>query len=250
MENRTEFKGKFVLVTGASSGIGFQIAKDFISRGAYVAAHYCSGRKGAEKLLRFAGKGKCAVFQADFSSAGSVKKLWSSLLAWSRGRIDILVNNAGEVYDPAPIDDLTETAWDRTFQVNVRAPFFLSRTALKVMSKNREGRIINISSIGVKFGGGATTAHYSASKAALEAVGRSIAKAGAPFNVLVNTVRPGVTDTPLHRKARKADMDRRVALIPLKRMARPEEISAAVIFLAGAGGSYITNTVMDVAGGE
>lgn len=239
-----------VLVTGASGGIGFQIASDFLENGASVGAHYYSDRKRAEKLLGMGMEGQCRLFQADFSKTEEVLSLWDQFIEWSSGRVDALVNVAGEASKPMPLDQLDEVAWDRTFHINVKAPFLLSRAALATMSVQRSGRIINISSIGVKFGGGITTTHYSASKAALEAITKSFAKAGAPFNVLVNAVRAGVTDTPMHEKVGKPNMSDRISLIPLRRLASPKEISDAVLFLASDKSSFTTGTIMTVAGGE
>ena len=242
-------KGKRVLVTGASSGIGYQIALDLLKEGAIVAAHYRSNEAGVRKLFAFAESGQCQIFQADFSQSGEVRRLWRKFIDWSNG-IDVLVNNAGETAFPVPLAELSDEAWDKTFQVNVKAPFLLSQAALSAMEDQGSGRIVNISSIGVKFGGGVTTAHYSASKAALEALTMSFAKAGAPFNVLVNAVRAGVTDTPLHEKIGRPIWPDRVDLIPLKRPAQPSEISKAVLFLASDSSSYITGTILTVAGGE
>ncbi|KKU53094.1 MAG: hypothetical protein UX74_C0005G0028 [Parcubacteria group bacterium GW2011_GWA2_47_10b] len=250
MKASNQLKNNYVLITGASSGIGFQIAKDFLSEGALAGVHYCRNKKGIEKLRKCAKPGQCRIFQADFSRSEEVLRLWDEFILWSKNRIDVLVNNAGEVGERIPLRELSEEAWDMAFQVNVKAPFLLSRAALSVMSKQRSGRIINISSIGVKFGGSPTTAHYSASKAALEAMTGSFAKAAAPFNVLVNVVRAGVTDTPLHTKTSRRDLSRRTAMIPLKRLARPAEISNVVIFLAGKKSSFITKAIIDVAGGE
>ena len=242
-------KGKRVLVTGASSGIGFQVAYDLLKGGAVVGAHYRHNQAGVQKLLEYAEHGHCRSFQADFTHSAEVLGLWDEFMNWSQG-IDVLVNNAGEAVAPMPLGDLSEDAWDRTFQVNVKAPFLLSRAALSSMAEQRSGRIINVSSIGVKYGGGITTVHYSASKAALEATTRSFAKAGAPFNVLVNAIQAGVTDTPLHEKVGRHDMSQRIDLIPLKRLALPSEISEAVLFLASERSSYITGTILTVAGGE
>lgn len=250
MKSNNQFRNNHVLVTGASSGIGFQIAKDFLSEQALVAVHYCRNKKGLEKLRKYAKPGQCRIFQADFSRSEEVLRLWDEFILWSKNRIDVLVNNAGEVSQPMALKELTEETWDRVFQVNVKAPFLLSRAALSIMSRQRSGRIINISSISAKFGGSPTTVHYSASKAALEAITRSFAKAAAPFNVLVNTVRPGVTDTPLHKKIGRKDITKRTAMIPLKRAALPSEISNVVMFLAGKKSSFITKTIIDVAGGE
>lgn len=250
MKKNYLLKDRFVLVTGASSGIGFQIAKDFLSQGANVGVHYCRNKKGIEKLLKYARPHQCRIFKADFSYSVQIHSLWDEFVLWSNGRSDVLVNNAGEVVRTMPLGQLTEEVWDKTFQINVKAAFFLSQAALTVMSKQRWGRIINISSIGVKFAGSPTTVHYSASKAALEAVTRSFAKAGASFNVLVNCVRPGVTDTSLHKKAGRKDLSSRIALIPLGRIGKPSEISNVVMFLASQKSSFITNTIIDVAGGE
>lgn len=242
-------KDKRVLVTGASGGIGFQIASDFLGQGAAVGAHYRSNEAAARKLLELAQPGQCQLFQADFTQTGEIMRLWDQFIQWSHG-IDVLVNNAGEAPNPVPLAQLDEETWDKAFQVNVKATFLLSQAALSVMEQQKAGRIINISSIGVKYGGGVTTVHYSASKAALEALTKSFAKAGAESNVLVNTVRAGVTDTPLHSKIGLSDLSSRVNMIPLKRLARPSEISEAVMFLAGGRSSYVTGTTLTVAGGE
>jgi 3-oxoacyl-[acyl-carrier protein] reductase len=250
MDSKLSLKDKVVLVTGASGGIGLQIAKDLIGEGAIVGAHYRRNLEGAKELLAIGGAGRCKLFQADFSKTDQVLKLYSEFMEWSGTKIDVLINNAGEVALPMELCDITEEAWDHVFQVNTKAPFLLSRAALFDMTKQKHGRIINISSIGVKYGGGKATLHYSASKAALEAITRSLAKAGAPCNVLVNALRVGVTETPLHEKNLFSDMDARVKLIPLKRFAAPSEIASIVLFLASDLSSYITNSVIDVAGGE
>jgi len=242
-------KGKKVLVTGASSGIGFQIAQDFLEKGASVGVHYRSNEQGARELMSVGVPGQCQIFQADFHNSQNAFRLWDEFYAWANG-IDVLVNNAGEAVAPVPFEELSEESWDNTFQVNVKAAFLLSRAALSEMKKQRSGRIISISSIGLKFGGGINTVHYSASKAALEALTNALAKAGAPFNVLANTVRAGVTDTPMHKKIGRTDLSDRSTLIPLKRLADTTEISDAVQFLAGDHSTFITGTVLTVAGGE
>jgi NAD(P)-dependent dehydrogenase (short-subunit alcohol dehydrogenase family) len=249
MKDKNQLKNKYVLVTGASSGIGFQIAKDFLLEGAFVGVHYCNNLKGAKRTLKYAKNKQCKIFKSDFSSSKEVSALWNEFILWSKGRIDILVNNASFV-KPMPLENLSEEEWDRTFQVNLKAAFQLSRAAFSIMSKKKNGRIINISSGGWKYGGGKDTVHYSASKAALEALTMAFAKMGAPHNVLVNAIRPGATKTPFHKKIGRNDLSARINLVPLKRLAKPSEISNAVLFLASSKSSFITNTIIDVAGGE
>jgi NAD(P)-dependent dehydrogenase (short-subunit alcohol dehydrogenase family) len=249
MKDKKQLKNKYVLVTGASSGIGFQIAKDFLLEGAFVGIHYHNNLKGAKRLLKYAKSKQCKIFKSDFSSYKEVSALWNEFVLWSKGRIDVLVNNASFV-KPMSLENLSEEEWDRTFQVNLKSAFQLSRAAFPVMSKKKNGRIINISSGGWKYGGGKDTIHYSASKAALEALTIAFAKRGAPHNVLVNAIRPGATKTPFHKKIGRNDLSARVKLVPLKRLAKPSEISNAVLFLASSKSSFITNTIINVTGGE
>ena len=251
MRNKNQLKNKYVLVTGASSGIGFQIAKDFLLEGAFVGVHYYNNLKGAKRTLKYAKNKHCKIFKSDFSSFKEVSALWNEFTLWSKGHIDVLVNNANFVRY-IPFENLSEEEWDKTFQVNLKAAFQLSRAAFPIMSKKKNGRIINISSGGWKYGGGKATVHYSASKAALEALTMAFAKIGAPHNVLVNAIRPGATKTPGHlqRYPDPSDFSARVNLIPLKRLAKPSEISNMVLFLASSKSSFTTNTIISVAGGE
>jgi len=249
MRQETELQGKYVLVTGASSGIGLQIARQFLQQGARVGIHYYRNRAGAEEVAGIAQKEHSRIFQADFSKSQQVYRLWDEFLEWA-GTISILVNNAGDVVAPMTLDRFSEEAWDRAFQINAKAPVILSQKAMEIMRERAWGRIINISSIGVKYGGGVSTAHYSASKAALEAVTLSLAKEGAPYSVLVNAVRAGVTNTSLHQKLGRGDLSERSKLIPLKRVADPQEIAHMVLFLASEQSSFITGGILPVAGGE
>ena len=251
MKDKNQLKNKYVLVTGASSGIGFQIAKDFLLEGAFVGVHYHDNLNGAKRILKFAKNKQCKLFKSDFSKSEEVSALWNEFIQWSKGHVDILVNNASFV-KPLSLENLSEEEWDKTFQVNLKAAFQLSRTAFSIMSKKKNGRIINISSGGWTYGGNKTNFHYGASKAALEALTMEFAKIGASHNVLVNTIRPGATETPGHiqRYPNARDISARANLVPLKRMAKPSEISNMVLFLASGKSSFITNTIMKVSGGE
>lgn len=251
MKNKNQLKNKYVLVTGASSGIGFQIAKDFLLEGAYVGIHYSKNLKGAKKLLKYAKKNQCKIFKSDFSNSEEISTLWNEFNTWSKGRIHVLINNASFVKFMS-LENLSDEEWDKTFQVNLKAAFQLSRAAFSIMSKKKNGRIINISSGGWTYGGNKDTFHFGASKAALEALTMAFAKLGAPNNVLVNAIRPGATETSGHiqRYPNTKDLIARANLVPLKRMGKPEEISNMVLFLASAKSSFITNTIIKVSGGE
>ncbi|RZD38740.1 MAG: hypothetical protein CXT78_14720 [Thaumarchaeota archaeon] len=251
MKDKNQLKNEYVLVTGASSGIGFQIAKDFLLEGAYVGIHYSKNLKGAKRLLKYAKKNQCKIFKSDFSNSKEISTLWNEFNTWSKGRIHVLINNASFVKFMS-LENLSDEEWDKTFQVNLKAAFQLSRAAFSIMSKKKNGRIINISSGGWTYGGNKDTFHFGASKAALEALTMAFAKLGAPNNVLVNAIRPGATETLGHiqRYPNTKDLIARANLVPLKRMGKPEEISNMVLFLASAKSSFITNTIIKVSGGE
>ena len=238
--------GKVVLITGASGGIGQAVALACRAQGAATALHYNRDAAAARKLAKSLGE-DAALFQADLTRPGSADKLVKAVLR-RFGRLDILVNNAGAVGASDDFLVMTEKNWDATMALNLRAPFFLARAAFRAM-KPRGGRIINLSSIAVKFGGSARSMHYAAAKSGLEATTTALARFGAPHGILVNTVRPGVIDTPFHGKFRK-NMAVRVAKIPLRRMGRPEDVARMIVFLAGPGGDFVSGQIFSVTGGE
>lgn len=242
--------GKAALITGASGGIGQAIARAFAGEGAALALHYGANRKAAETLaasLKTRGA-KPALLQADLRDLAAAGRL-AAEASRALGRLDVLVNNAGAVTDPADFLELSPEAWEETFRVNVTASFLLAREAFKIMKAQGGGRIINVSSIAARFGGSPKSMHNGASKAAVEAMTIGLARFGAPHKILVNAIRPGVIDTPMHEKFKK-NMAERVALIPLKRMGRPEEVASLAAFLAGDGGAFITGQTLAVTGGE
>jgi 3-oxoacyl-[acyl-carrier protein] reductase len=167
------------------------------------------------------------------------------------GGIDILINNAGGVVGFKDFQELDETSWNQTYQLNARAPFFLAQRAFFYMKKQGGGKIINISSIAAKYGGSERSLHYGAAKAALEAVTVGLARFGAPHNILVNAVRGGYIETQAQdRLAGEKDLKARIELIPLKRPGKPEDIAHMVLHLASRAGDFITGEVITVAGGD
>ncbi|MEE9276763.1 MAG: SDR family oxidoreductase [bacterium] len=238
-----------VLLTGASSGIGFSILCALLARGDSVFAHHRSSNPDFERLAAdesFAGR--VETFRADFEDPDQVDALMEAYdKRWER--LDALVNNAGTVIRGAKFEEIDRDLWRRTFAVNVEAPLFLSQWAFRKMTGG--GKILNIGSISAKYLGGETTFHYGVSKAALDAVTQGLARRGAPLGILVNAIRPGITDTPAHRKyTPEKDLSERVKLNPLGRMARPEEIASLALYLLSGEADYITGEVISVAGGD
>ncbi len=246
-------KGKKVLITGASSGIGAETAKLFASYGAHVGIHYNKNEENAIKLqkdIKDTG-GIADVLAGDLLEESTRSDLVQSFID-TFGRIDVLVNNAGGVIGNKPFLELDEISWRDTMALNATAPFFLSKNAFLFMKDHGGGRIINISSISAKYGGSMNTMHYGAAKAALETLTKGFAKAGAPHNILVNCIRGGVIDTPLHSRIERNNsaMEKRISLIPLKRMGKPVDIARLALFLASEAGDFITGEIFTVAGGD
>jgi 3-oxoacyl-[acyl-carrier protein] reductase len=242
--------GKRVLITGASGGIGSCLARLFAEYGALLGLHYHQNRAETETLVREIEKvgGEAVSIQADLCAPALPNLLQTFTERF--GGIDILVNNAGAVIGAVDFLDLEPQMWEQTFRLNVQNPYFLAREAFVVMKMQGGGKIINISSISAKYGGSTKTLHYGAAKAALEAVTTGLARQGAPHNILVNAVRGGFIDTPMHHKIGRANLQRRIDMIPLKRAGTPVDVARMVLFLASEACDFITGEILTVAGGD
>jgi 3-oxoacyl-[acyl-carrier protein] reductase len=235
-----------VLITGASGGIGAAIARALALRGVRLVLHYGADREGAEVTRQaLAGEGHLLV-QADLSDAGAVERLWRE--ASAAFRIDAVVNNAGIFPSHAPLaTDYPEwaAAWQRTLAINLVAPAHLSYRAARAMVEQGGGRMVNISSRGA-FRGEPSAPAYAASKAGLNALSQSLAKALAPKGVYVFVVAPGWVST--QRVAQQVQDKAVLADQPLGRVATPEEVAQVVTWCALDAPASMTGAILDVNG--
>ncbi len=240
-----QFEGKTVLVTGGARGIGRAAAEAFAGRGARVAVNDLKEAEETVNRIRKAG-GEAASFPADVSKAEQVDAMFDEIKK-SYGVVNVLVNNAGILRDGSVVL-MKEENFDEVIAVHLKGAFLCSRKALRGMIAAKSGRIINIvSPSGLT--GREGQANYSAAKGGLVSMTYSLAREMVRFNILVNAVSPGVVETEmtdsLPEKVKKQLLD----AIPMKRMASPEEIAGAILFLAGPDASYITGQVLRIDGG-
>ncbi len=239
---------KNVLVTGGTRGIGRAIVEAFAAAGARVAFTYRSSTDEAEALkTTLAARGvEVLVFQGDAASAEAADVAVEGVLrAW--GRLDVLVNNAGITRDTLMLR-MKEADWDAVIGTNLKSVFNFSRAAYRPMMRQRGGKIINMSSV-VGVVGNAGQTNYAASKAGIIGFSKSLAKELGGRGVTVNVVAPGYVATDMTAALPEAAQKAMLDAVPLGRPARPEDIAAAVLFLASPAADYITGHVLHVDGG-
>ena len=236
---------RIALVTGASRGIGQAIAKRLANEG-YLVIGTATSEKGAatvnDYLQELGGAGRVLNVQ----DAEQINQLFDSIEK-EFGNVQVLVNNAG-ITEDGLLMRMDDNAWERVLDVNLTSVFRTSKRAMKGMMKARQGRIINITSVVAAMGNAGQT-NYTASKAGIEGFTRSLAREIGSRQITVNCVAPGFIDTDMTSELDEALIQSMLNAVPLARLGKPEDIAAAVNFLASEEAGYITGTVLDVNGG-
>jgi len=241
-------QNKTALVTGGSRGIGKAIALVLADNGANVAFTYKSAAAAADEVVKaIEAKGRKALaIQSDAKNFSEANSVVEKVIAQFQ-RLDILVNNAGITKDTL-LMRMSEQDWDDVIDTNLKGAFNFSKAVCKQMMSQREGVIINISSIAGVIGNPGQT-NYAAAKAGLIGMTKTLAKELSSRNIRVNAVAPGFVDTDMTEKLTPQQKEALIGMIPLKRTAKPEEIASVVLFLASQASSYVTGQVLCVDGG-
>lgn len=245
-----DFSEKRILITGASRGIGQVTAVAFAQAGGRVALHYHQNRAAAEQVYsRLPGAGHLLV-QANVADPQAVAHMVDQTIA-AFGQIDILVNNAGIYYDH-PLDETPYTDWLQAWQdiigVNLIGAANVAYCVARHMIERRAGRIVNVTSRGA-FRGEPTATAYGASKAGLNSFSQSLAKHLAPYNIYVTAVAPGFVETDMAHDLLNSPIGESIRQqSPFNRVAKPEEVAYAILFLASEGAEFVTGSIVDVNG--
>jgi 3-oxoacyl-[acyl-carrier protein] reductase len=241
-------EGKVALVTGSSRGIGRAIALAMAKEGCQVAVNYLGSEDKANSLCDEIGQlgGKAIPFRADVSQWDEAKNMVDGVLS-SFGKVDILVNNAGITKDNLLLR-MSQDDWEEVIRINLSGVYNCTKLLLKPMIKERQGRIINITSVsGIT--GNPGQSNYAAAKAGLIGFTKSVAKEVASRNILVNGIAPGFIATDMTETLVQADQEKLLSAIPLGRLGSPEDIANVAVFLASEKAGYITGQIITVDGG-
>lgn len=243
------FEGRVALVTGAGRGIGKAIAIAFAREKAHVVINDISPRDELEKVAgEISGMGvQSMAIQADVSQLDQVQDMIDQTERTFQ-RLDILVNNAG-IIRRGTIETVTEDDWDDVIRINVKGTFNCCKGVVPIMKRQRAGKIVNVSSVAGKTGDITSAPGYGPSKAAIDALTKTLARELAQFRINVNAVAPHAIETEMSAQWSEEKRTSIIEAIPLKRLGTPEDVAHAVLFLASDKANFITGEILDVNGG-
>ena len=249
----SDLKGKVVLITGASTGIGAAAAVAFARLGSKLVVHYNESRAAADDVAAKVKALGAEVILAggDVMQEASVKRIVAETLA-AYGRIDVLVNNAGGMLGRVKIEDYTVEQIDRVLWLNVTQVALFMREVIPVMRRQKSGNVINVTSIAARNGGGGGAVLYAGAKGFVSTVTRGWAKEVVGDGIRVNAVSPGVITTPFHDRYSNADQLKAMqAMVPMNRLGSADECAGTFVFLASdVMSGYVTGQVIEVNGGQ
>ena len=230
---------KKVLIIGGSSDIGFELAKKFLNNSKYeLVLHYHSNSKIIKKI-----KHKCSFIKADLANSN-----YEKILKKFNNNYDIIINLVGYI-SAKSFEQFTVKSLEKSLRVNSIIPLLVIRKSIKKMINKRWGRIVNTSSIGVKFGGGNQTFEYSLSKHLNEFI-PSYLKKIADKNIFYNVIKIGLTNTKIHKKISSKNLVKRTKLLPIKKMATAKDIANYIYYISSDENQFITNEIINITGGE
>jgi 3-oxoacyl-[acyl-carrier protein] reductase len=243
-----QLTGRVAIVTGAARGIGAATAVLLAENGAHVAVSDIDVELASTVVQQITAAGGSAhSFACDVSKPVQVDALVAHVVErW--GKLDILVNNAG-ICPRISVEDMTEEWFDRITNVNMKSVFFLTRAAAEAMKAHGFGRVVNVSSTGGRVGGIHNATVYSATKAGILSMTKSLARHYAPYNILINAVAPGAVDTRMFESISPEGVANYIETIPLKRLAQPAEIAQSILPLCMPEMTWVTGATLDVNGG-
>lgn len=247
------FDGKVALVTGASLGIGAATAIEFGRSGASVIVNYNRSVEAANQVVETirSNGGQAVAIQADVAKYSEVNRLIKETMDAFNGHIEILVNNAGSLIERCSFMELSDELWDDCIELNVKSVYLCCKAVVPHMLKQKFGRIINISSIAARNGGGYGGIHYSSAKAAVLNFTKGLAKELAQTGITVNNIAPGVIATPFHDRFSPHEIRKTfIKNIPLGREGEAREIAYAVLFLASKYSDFILGETIEINGGQ
>jgi len=251
MQAKFDFTNKVALVTGASSGIGRATAELLGECGAAVAIGYHrneAGAKSAQDKIISKG-GRAVIIQSDVTKTDDVRALVNRTVV-TFGQIDILINNAGSLVERLKLLELTEERWDEVMNLNLKSAFFCTQAVAASMMERKSGVIVNVTSIAGRNGGALGSIHYSSAKGGMITMTKGLAKELALHGVRVNSISPGVIDTPFHETFSTSEAMKNFAnMIPMGRVGTSAEVAQVIAFLASDAASYLCGETIEINGG-